>query len=194
MVGIDSLEIDGEYMVKKMTGDPNKTADAGLKTMDWVQQVQVLGAGEIVLNCMNELAHFWPQKSIPTLTLDLQTMKNVFEFAPRDTKLKKKQQKLLKTRLKAKLAQLYRPILPQIKADLKIAKETYQGELNLWKQNRKNAKEEIKQKFDPKIKLLKSKKKALGKEVPQISSSISSSESIPEIDHEEQPGGGHSNE
>lgn len=54
VVGIDSLEIDGEYMVKKMTGDPNKTADAGLKTMDWVQQVQVLGAGEIVLNCMNQ--------------------------------------------------------------------------------------------------------------------------------------------
>lgn len=54
VVGIDSLEIDGEYMVKKMTGDPNKTADAGLKTMEWVQQVQMLGAGEIVLNCMNQ--------------------------------------------------------------------------------------------------------------------------------------------
>ena len=54
VVGIDSLQIDGDYFVKKFTGDPNKTQDAGLSTMTWVQQVQELGAGEIVLNCMNQ--------------------------------------------------------------------------------------------------------------------------------------------
>lgn len=54
VVGIDSLQIDGDYFVKKFTGDPEKTQDAGLSTMTWVQQVQELGAGEIVLNCMNQ--------------------------------------------------------------------------------------------------------------------------------------------
>jgi len=54
VVGIDSFEVNGEYLVKKMTGDPHKTADAGLKTIEWVQEVQRLGAGEIVLNCMNQ--------------------------------------------------------------------------------------------------------------------------------------------
>ncbi len=54
VVGIDSLQMNGDYLVKKMTGDPDKTADAGLRTLDWVEQVQALGAGEIVLNCMNQ--------------------------------------------------------------------------------------------------------------------------------------------
>ena len=54
VVGIDSLEIDGEYFVKKMTGMPEKTEDAGLSTLSWVRRVQELGAGEIVLNCMNQ--------------------------------------------------------------------------------------------------------------------------------------------
>lgn len=54
VVGIDSLQTGEGYFVKKLTGDPDKTQDAGLATLDWVQQVQELGAGEIVLNCMNQ--------------------------------------------------------------------------------------------------------------------------------------------
>jgi cyclase len=54
VVGIDSLQVGGEYLVKKLTGDPSSTRDAGLTTEQWVQEVQQRGAGEIVLNCMNQ--------------------------------------------------------------------------------------------------------------------------------------------
>ena len=54
VVGIDSIETRGGYFVKKMTGDPEKTKNAGMATVQWVKQVQELGAGEIVLNCMNQ--------------------------------------------------------------------------------------------------------------------------------------------
>ena len=53
VVGIDSLEVDGDYYVRSHTGDPNKMRDAGLRTLDWVAEVVERGAGEIVLNCMN---------------------------------------------------------------------------------------------------------------------------------------------
>ncbi len=54
VVGIDSLRVDGQYRVKSLTGDPHATQDAGRATLPWIQQVQQLGAGEIVLNCMNQ--------------------------------------------------------------------------------------------------------------------------------------------
>ena len=54
VVGIDSLQVGQNYFVKKFTGDPDKTQDAGLRTGDWIRTVQDLGAGEIVLNCMNQ--------------------------------------------------------------------------------------------------------------------------------------------
>jgi len=54
VVGIDSLEIDGDYFVRSHTGDPDKMRDAGLRTLDWVSDVAERGAGEIVLNCMNQ--------------------------------------------------------------------------------------------------------------------------------------------
>lgn len=54
VVGIDSRAEDGLYRVYRNTGDPAKTAFAGLTTADWVRQAQDLGAGEIVLNCMNQ--------------------------------------------------------------------------------------------------------------------------------------------
>jgi cyclase len=53
VVGIDSLEQDGVYHVCQFTGDLQKTRESGWRTLDWVQRVQDLGAGEIVLNCMN---------------------------------------------------------------------------------------------------------------------------------------------
>ena len=55
VVGIDSREeTDGEYRVYQYTGDPDKTRHSGRLTVDWAREVQQRGAGEIVLNCMNQ--------------------------------------------------------------------------------------------------------------------------------------------
>ncbi|WP_042148440.1 MULTISPECIES: imidazole glycerol phosphate synthase subunit HisF [unclassified Pseudoalteromonas] len=56
VVGIDSFydEKTNEYLVYQLTGDPNATSRTRYKTLDWVKKVQELGAGEIVLNCMNQ--------------------------------------------------------------------------------------------------------------------------------------------
>lgn len=53
VVGIDSLrDADGEWRVRAYTGDPDRTRALPRRTLDWVVEVQALGAGEIVLNCM----------------------------------------------------------------------------------------------------------------------------------------------
>jgi cyclase len=54
VVGIDSRDEDGIYRVYQNTGDPDKTTHSGRLTVDWVCEVQDRGAGEIVLNCMNQ--------------------------------------------------------------------------------------------------------------------------------------------
>ena len=54
VIGIDSREENGDYFVYQYTGDPDKTSAAQRRTLDWVYNVQQLGAGEIVLNCMNQ--------------------------------------------------------------------------------------------------------------------------------------------
>jgi len=54
VVGIDSRDEDGQYRVYQNTGDPQKTAHSGRLTLDWAREVQQRGAGEIVLNCMNQ--------------------------------------------------------------------------------------------------------------------------------------------
>ncbi len=54
VIGIDSLERDGGYHVYQYTGDPSRTQAAQRKTLDWVREVERRGAGEIVLNCMNQ--------------------------------------------------------------------------------------------------------------------------------------------
>ena len=56
VVGIDSFydEVTGEYLVYQLTGDPNASSRTRYKTEEWVKRVQDLGAGEIVLNCMNQ--------------------------------------------------------------------------------------------------------------------------------------------
>jgi cyclase len=56
VVGIDSYFNDatGEYEVYQFTGDEKRTQNTGRQTADWVQEVQSRGAGEIVLNCMNQ--------------------------------------------------------------------------------------------------------------------------------------------
>lgn len=54
VVGIDSCQINADYYVYQYTGDPNKIKSANKRTMEWAAEVQQLGAGEIVLNCMNQ--------------------------------------------------------------------------------------------------------------------------------------------
>ena len=54
VVGIDSLQDGADYFVKQYTGDPSKTRATRWRTLDWAAEAQKLGAGEIVLNCMNQ--------------------------------------------------------------------------------------------------------------------------------------------
>jgi len=54
VIGIDSLERDGDYHVYQYTGDPSRTRAARRRTLDWVREVEQRGAGELVLNCMNQ--------------------------------------------------------------------------------------------------------------------------------------------
>jgi len=56
VVGIDSFyhsESD-QYQVYQFTGDESRTKQTGWTTFDWIKEVQQRGAGEIVLNCMNQ--------------------------------------------------------------------------------------------------------------------------------------------
>ena len=54
VVGIDSVrEPDGQWRVRTNTGDPSKTRALATRTLDWIVEAQRMGAGEIVLNCMD---------------------------------------------------------------------------------------------------------------------------------------------
>ena len=54
VLGVDSFAADGDYRVKQYTGSVAATRDAGRLTLDWVREATDRGAGEIVLNCMNQ--------------------------------------------------------------------------------------------------------------------------------------------
>jgi imidazole glycerol-phosphate synthase subunit HisF len=56
VVGIDSYfdEKSQQYQVYQFTGDETRTQKTTWQTFDWIQEVQKRGAGEIVLNCMNQ--------------------------------------------------------------------------------------------------------------------------------------------
>jgi cyclase len=56
VVGIDSFfdKESKQYQVYQFTGDEHKTKQTQWLTFDWIKKVQTLGAGEIVLNCMNQ--------------------------------------------------------------------------------------------------------------------------------------------
>ncbi|EGF93434.1 imidazole glycerol phosphate synthase subunit hisF [Asticcacaulis biprosthecium C19] len=43
-----------DYYVHQYSGDPDKIRQAGRRTLDWVVEARDRGAGEIVLNCMNQ--------------------------------------------------------------------------------------------------------------------------------------------
>lgn len=56
VVGIDSFfdKESNQYQVYQFTGDETRTKQTSWTTFDWIQEVQKRGAGEIVLNCMNQ--------------------------------------------------------------------------------------------------------------------------------------------
>lgn len=54
VIGIDSIRSSaGDYRIWKYTGSESTAQDAGIRTFDWMHEVQERGAGEIVLNCMD---------------------------------------------------------------------------------------------------------------------------------------------
>jgi len=53
VVGIDSIREQGHWWVRQNTGHPDSMINPQRKTVDWLVEVQRLGAGEIVLNCMD---------------------------------------------------------------------------------------------------------------------------------------------
>ncbi|WP_448214068.1 imidazole glycerol phosphate synthase subunit HisF [Colwellia sp. MEBiC06753] len=56
VVGIDSFydKETGTYQVYQFTGDESRTEKTQWHTVDWIKKIQSFGAGEIVLNCMNQ--------------------------------------------------------------------------------------------------------------------------------------------
>ena len=56
VVGIDSFfdKECGQYQVYQFTGDEERTKKTRWTTFEWIKEVQRHGAGEIVLNCMNQ--------------------------------------------------------------------------------------------------------------------------------------------
>lgn len=55
VVGIDSFkDSEGNLKVYQLTGDEKTAAHSGKFTLEWVKEVQKRGAGEIVLNMMNQ--------------------------------------------------------------------------------------------------------------------------------------------
>lgn len=55
VVGVDSFydEKEADYLVYQYTGDVEATRLTPWKTEEWIREAEALGAGEIVLNCMN---------------------------------------------------------------------------------------------------------------------------------------------
>lgn len=56
VIGIDSFfdKETNQYQVYQFTGDESRTQKTTWNTFDWIKEVQLRGAGEIVLNCMNQ--------------------------------------------------------------------------------------------------------------------------------------------
>jgi len=53
VIGVDSIRDGQTLRVRQYTGDPDNMVDPRRDTEHWIDEVQRLGAGEIVLNCMD---------------------------------------------------------------------------------------------------------------------------------------------
>jgi cyclase len=54
VVGVDSRLEEGDYWVYQFTGDESRTVATRRRTLEWIAEVCDRGAGEVVLNCMNQ--------------------------------------------------------------------------------------------------------------------------------------------
>lgn len=54
VVGVDSAAEENDYWVYQYTGDPERSRSSQRRTLEWVREAEDRGAGEIVLNCMNQ--------------------------------------------------------------------------------------------------------------------------------------------
>ncbi len=54
VLGVDSQRVGNGWQVYQYTGDSKRITRTGRKTAEWIKEAQELGAGEIVLNCMNQ--------------------------------------------------------------------------------------------------------------------------------------------
>ncbi len=54
VLGVDSRIEDGEYVIHQYTGDPDAARGTGRRMLDWVREGVARGAGEVVLNCMDQ--------------------------------------------------------------------------------------------------------------------------------------------
>ena len=54
VVGVDSLEEGDGWRVHQYTGDPRRSRAVARNALDWIVEAEARGAGEIVLNCMNQ--------------------------------------------------------------------------------------------------------------------------------------------
>ena len=54
VVGMDSRKIGGIWRLHQYTGDPDRTLASERDTLSWIEEVVDRGAGEIVLNCMDQ--------------------------------------------------------------------------------------------------------------------------------------------
>lgn len=52
VVGVDSIEQEGAWTTRQMTGRSEQMQQTGHATLDWIAEVVQRGAGEVVLNCM----------------------------------------------------------------------------------------------------------------------------------------------
>lgn len=53
VVGVDSRAQNGEWVAFQYTGDAKTMRRTPRRMLDWIEEAQALGAGEIVLNCMD---------------------------------------------------------------------------------------------------------------------------------------------
>ncbi len=54
VIGVDSRRVEGKFRTFLYTGSEDKTKESGRPTLEWLKEVQDRGAGEIVLNCMDQ--------------------------------------------------------------------------------------------------------------------------------------------
>lgn len=54
VLGVDSLRVEDTWQVYQYTGDSKRIAASSYTTSEWIAKAQDLGAGEVVLNCMNQ--------------------------------------------------------------------------------------------------------------------------------------------